>query len=199
MGRDAWTAGASPPGTYVVVVRARDAAGNIGTSVPEPPRPDYGRPLPAAAGSRSATSRAQAPSAPVTAGETARVAVDAAGARFTWRLRRVGDSAIAQRGSGTRTRVVRFRAPGGKSGLYLFEVTHAHAPHRDAGRRAVGRGAARARRAAGDDVAGPQPGRRRRRRAPDTLAAGLPVRLARPFVKDGLPPQIRRHEALLLA
>ena len=34
---------------------------------------------------------------------------------------------------------------------------------------------------------------------PDTLAAGLPVRLARPYVKDGIPPQIRRHEALLLS
>ena len=34
---------------------------------------------------------------------------------------------------------------------------------------------------------------------PDTLSAGLPVRLARPYVKDGIPPQIRRHEALLLA
>jgi hypothetical protein len=34
---------------------------------------------------------------------------------------------------------------------------------------------------------------------PDTLTAGLPVRLARPYVKDGIPPQIRRHEALLLS
>jgi hypothetical protein len=34
---------------------------------------------------------------------------------------------------------------------------------------------------------------------PDTLTDGLPVQLARPFADDGIPPQIRRHEALLLA
>ena len=34
----------------------------------------------------------------------------------------------------------------------------------------------------------------------DTLGAGLPTRvIGRPYVKDGIPDQIRRHEALLLA
>ena len=65
--------------------------------------------------------RAQGAASPVAAGETARVAVESAGARFTWTLRRVGQ-AVRKRGSGTRSRVVRFAAPRGKSGLYLFEV-----------------------------------------------------------------------------
>ena len=58
----------------------------------------------------------------MTAGETASVAVESAGARFTWTLRRVGEQAISKRGTGTRSRVVRFAAPRGRSGLYLFEV-----------------------------------------------------------------------------
>jgi hypothetical protein len=33
----------------------------------------------------------------------------------------------------------------------------------------------------------------------DTLGAGLPIDLGRPYAGDGLPPQVRRHEALLLA
>jgi hypothetical protein len=186
-------------GTYVVVVRARDAAGNIGTSVPEPPRTDYGRPFPGRGGITIRYLRAQGPSGPVTAGETVRVAVESPGARFQWRLRRVGDSAIARRGSGTRTRVVRFRAPGGKSGLYLFEVT---TRTRRTATPVVVRAADeqpvlvvlpattwQGLNPADDDGDG----------QPDTLAAGLPVHLARPYVKDGLPPQIRRHEALLLA
>jgi hypothetical protein len=143
--------------------------------------------------------RAQSSTLPVEARETAAVAVDSVGRRFTWRLRRVGDPGIRNRGSGTRSRIVHFDAPGGKSGLYLFEVR------------------TRARRTAAPVVVtGRQPrdvlvvlplttwqglndadddgdGR------PDTLSAGLPVKLARPFVKDGIPPQIRRDEALLLA
>jgi len=186
-------------GTYLVVVRARDRAGNIGTSVPLPPRFEYGRPLPGRGGITVRHLRARAPAAPVMAAEDATVAVESPQARFTWTVRRVGTSAIRKRGSGTRSRRVRFVAPGGKSGLYLFEVR------------------TRTRRAATPLVVQSQQkrdvlvvlpvttwqglnpvdddgdGR------PDTLPAGLPVRvLARPYVKDGIPPQIRRHEALLL-
>lgn len=186
-------------GTYVVVVRARDAAGNIGSSIPEPPRSDYGRPFPGRGGITVRYLRAQGPSGPVTGGETVRVGVEAPRARFQWRLRRVGDSAIARRGSGTRTRVVRFRAPGGKSGLYLFEV---NTRTRRTATPVVVRSADeqpvlvvlpattwQGLNAADDDGDG----------QPDTLTAGLPVRLARPYVKDGVPPQIRRNEALLLS
>ncbi|MBW3653882.1 MAG: hypothetical protein KY433_09885, partial [Actinobacteria bacterium] len=187
-------------GTYLVVVRARDRAGNIGTSVPLPPRFEYGRPLPGAGGITVRYLRARAPASPVIAREHALIAVESAGARFTWTLRRVGSSAIRKRGSGTRSRRVRFRAPGGKSGLYLFEVR------------------TRTRRTAAPLVVQSQQeqdvlvvlpvttwqglnpvdddgdGR------PNTLSAGLPTRVTgRPYVKDGIPGQIRRDEALLLA
>ncbi len=143
--------------------------------------------------------RAQSPTAPVKARETAAVAVDSVGERFTWQVRRVGGAGARTRGSGTRSRVVRFQAPGGKSGLYLFEV-------RTRSRRTAAPVVVTGRQArdvlvvlplttwqglnpADDDGDG----------RPDTLSAGLPVRLGRPFVGDGIPPQIRRHEALLLA
>jgi hypothetical protein len=186
-------------GTYVVIVRARDQAGNVGASAPVPPRLEYGRPLPGRGGITVRYLRAQSPTTPVKARETAAVAVDSAGARFTWQLRRVGSGGIRARGSGTRSRVVRFDAPGGKSGLYLFEV-------RTRTRRTAAPVVVTARQArdvlvvlplttwqglnpADDDGDG---------RA-DTLADGLAVRLGRPFAGDGIPPQIRRHEALLLA
>ncbi len=187
-------------GTYLVVVRARDRAGNIGSSVPLPPRFEYGRRLPGRGGISVRYLRAQAPAAPVMAGENALVAVESAGARFTWTLRRVGSSAIRKRGSGTRSRRVRFVAPRGKSGLYLFEV-------RTRTRRTAAPLVVQSQRArevlvvlpvttwqglnpVDDDGDG----------RPNTLRAGLPTSvLGRPYVKDGVPDQIRRHEALLLA
>ncbi|HEV2777211.1 MAG TPA: N,N-dimethylformamidase beta subunit family domain-containing protein [Solirubrobacteraceae bacterium] len=186
-------------GTYAVVVRGRDEAGNIGSSVPVPPRFEYGRPLPGRGGITIRYLRAQAPTSPVKARETAAVAVDSVGERFTWQLRRVGSPGIRASGSGTRSRVVRFQAPGGKSGLYLFEV-------RTRTRRTAAPVVVQARRPrdvlvvlpattwqglnpADDDGDG----------RPDTLSAGLPVKLGRPYVGAGIPPQIRRHEALLLA
>jgi hypothetical protein len=186
-------------GTYAVIVRARDLAGNIGSSAPAPPRFEYGRPLPGRGGITVRYLRAQSSTLPVKARETAAVAVDSVGARFTWRLRRIGDPGVRSRGSGTRSRLVHFRAPGGKSGLYLFEVRtrsrRTAAPVVVTGRQArdvlvvlpltTWQGV----NGADDDGDG----------RPDTLSDGLPVQLARPFVADGIPPQIRRHEALLLA
>lgn len=187
-------------GTYLVVVRARDRAGNIGSSVPLPPRLEYGRALPGRGGITVRYLRARAPASPVMAGEDALVAVESVGARFTWTVRRVGSSAIRKRGSGTRSRRVRFAAPGGKSGLYLFEVR------------------TRTRRTATPLVVqsqqerdvlvvlpvttwqGVNPVDDDGDGRPDTLDAGLPTRvIGRPYVKDGIPDQIRRHEALLLS
>jgi hypothetical protein len=186
-------------GTYLVVVRARDRAGNVGSSAPVPPRFSFARPLPGRGGITVRYLTAQAPSAPVNAGEQALVAVDSVGASFSWSVRRIGEREVRKRGRGTRSRVVRFAAPGGKSGLYLFEVRtrtrKVAAPlvvqsqqSRDVlvvlpvttwqGANAID-----------DDGDG----------RPNTLGAGLPVRIARPYAKDGLPDQLPRHEALLLA
>jgi hypothetical protein len=187
-------------GTYLVVVSARDRAGNIGNSVALPPRFEYGRPLPGRGGITVRYLRARAPAAPVFAGEDALVAVESAGARFSWTVRRVGSSAIRKRGSGTRSRRVRFLAPGGKSGLYLFEVHTRN--RRTATPIAVQSQQAQdvlvvlpvttwqGRNPVDDDGDG----------RPNTLNAGLATRvLGRPYVKDGLPAQIKRHEALLLS
>lgn len=186
-------------GTYAVVVRGRDEAGNIGSSVPLPPRFEYGRPLPGRGGITVRYLRAHPATIPTKARETAAVAVDSVGERFRWQLRRVGDPGVRARGSGSRSRIVRFQAPGGKSGLYLFEVRtrsrRTAAPVVVTGRQArdvlvvLPMTTWQGLNPADDDGDG----------RPDTLPAGLPVRLARPFVRDGIPPQIRRHEALLLA
>jgi hypothetical protein len=186
-------------GTYLVVVCARDRAGNVGSSTPVPPRLAFRRTLPGRGGITVRYLTAQSGAEPVAAGERAAVAVASVDKRFTWTVRRVGERVIRKRGRGTRSRVVRFAAPGGKSGLYLFEVR------------------TRTRRVAAPVVvqsAGSRPvlvvlpattwqglnpvdddgdGR------PDTLGAGLAIRIGRPFVKSGLPAQLPTHEALLLA
>jgi hypothetical protein len=186
-------------GTYLVVVRARDQAGNIGSSAPIPPRFAFRQPLRGRGGITVRYLTAQAATAPVTAGEQASVAVDSVDESFNWTLRRVGESNIRKRGSGTRSRVVHFAAPGGKSGLYVFEARtrsrHVSAPlvvqartERDVlvvlplmtwqGTNPVD-----------DDGDG----------RPNTLGAGLAVRVARPYGGGGLPAQLAQQEALLLA
>jgi hypothetical protein len=186
-------------GTYLVVVRARDRAGNIGSSAPVPPRFSFGEPLPGRGGITVRYLTAQAPTAPVDAGEQALVAVDSVGANFSWSVRRIGERDVRKRGRGTRSRVVRFAAPGGKSGLYLFEV-------RTRTRKVAAPLVVQSQQArdvlvvlpvttwqglnpVDDDGDG----------RPNTLGAGLPVRIARPYAKDGLPDQLPRNEALLLA
>jgi hypothetical protein len=64
---------------------------------------------------------AQPPLRPVTAGRRAEFHVDARGAEYRWRVRRVGDSAVRARGSETAA-VLAFRAPKGPSGVYLLEL-----------------------------------------------------------------------------
>ena len=180
------------PGTYLVVVRARDRAGNIGSSTAIPPRFEYGQALPGRGGITVRYLRAQGPASPVVAGGIARVAVESAGARFRWTLRRVGSPAVRKRGSGTRSRVVRFAAPRGKSGLYVFEV-------RTRTRRSAAPLIVQSRRQSPvlvvlpattwqglNPVDGDGDGRA------DTLSAGLPVKTNRPYVGSGLPAQLRR-------
>lgn len=186
-----------PAGTYAVVVRSRDLAGNIGSSAPVPPRPGSRRRLPGRAGITVRYLTAQAPAEPVAAGGHTGVAVDSVDKDYRWQLRRVGSVRPRKDGRGTKSRVVGFPTPGGKSGLYLFEV-------RTAKRRTVAPlivQGARAQRVLvvlpattwqgvnpiDDDGDG----------LPNTLVAGGPVQTSRPYA-GGLPEQLRREEALLL-
>jgi hypothetical protein len=186
-------------GTYVVVVRARDRAGNVGSSVPLPLAPGYGRTLPGRGGITVRYLTAQPPSEPVLAGQQVGVAVSSVDKDFRWSVRRVGERQIRKRGRGTRSRVVHFPAPRGSSGLYIFEA-------RTRTRRVAAPVVVQAQDSRDVLVVLPATtwqglnpvdddgdGR------PDTLTAGLPVRIGRPFVRGGLPPQLPRHEALLLA
>jgi hypothetical protein len=187
------------PGTYLVVIQARDQAGNIGSSTSIPPRFAFREPLRGRGGITVRYLTAQAPSTPVTAGDQASVAVDSVDQRFRWTLRRVGDRGIRTRGRGRRSRVVRFAAPRGTSGLYLFEArTRTHtvaAPLVVQSRRprdvlvvlpvTTWQG--------GNPVDDDGDGR------PNTLGAGLPVGIARPYAGGGLPAQLPTQEALLLA
>lgn len=186
-------------GTYVVVVRARDQAGNVGTSTPLPPRAGYRRTFPGRGGITVRYLAAQADSEPVGAGTRTSVAVTSPVARYRWSIRRVGEREVRKRGRGTRSRLVRFAAPGGKSGLYLFEV-------RTRSRKVAAPLVVQA--AANRDVLvvlpfatwqGSNPVDDDGDGRPDTLRAGLAVRIGRPFVKTGLPRQLPKQEALLLA
>jgi len=186
------------PGTYVVIVRSRDAAGNVGSSTSVPPRPSDRRPFPGRGGITVRYLTVQAPEGPVAAGSRTGVAVDSLDKNFRWQVRRVGAARPRDRGRGTQSRVVRFPAPRGKSGLYLFEVST-----RD--RRASAPLLVQAREPRpvlvvlpattwqGDNPIDDDGDGR-----PDTLAAGPAVRTARPYAGSGLPPQLRRGEALLL-
>ena len=186
-------------GTYLVVVRARDQAGNVGSSAPIPPRFGFREPLRGRGGITVRYLTAQAPAEPVNAGEEALVAVDSVDANFRWTLRRVGEREVRKRGRGTRSRVVRFAAPGGKSGLYLFEA-------RTRTRKVAAPLVVQSQHARDVLVVlpvttwqGTNPVDDDGDGRPNTLGAGLPVRIARPYAKDGLPDQLPTQEALLLA
>ncbi|RKQ92335.1 hypothetical protein C8N24_2181 [Solirubrobacter pauli] len=106
-----------PPGTYIVQARVRDAAGNIGVSPSEfEPGAVSGRP-----GLTVRGISAEPPVRPVTAGGRTEVFVDARGAEFRWRVRRVGERRIVKRGTATDPKLV-FRAPDSHSGVYLLEL-----------------------------------------------------------------------------
>jgi flagellar hook assembly protein FlgD len=188
-----------PSGTYVVAARSRDKAGNLGTSPrPLPPHPAYGRRLGGKGGVQIMSLAAGPPSAPVEAARQAEFLVVSAGRRYAWQVRRVGERDPRSDGSGTRSRVV-LKAPGGKSGLYLFEVRTAN--------RAVqvpfAVQAASAERVlvvlpvttwqGHNDVDDDGDG------WPDTLDGGLTVRTARPYAGGALPQGVAEHVGPLLA
>jgi hypothetical protein len=188
-----------PSGTYVVVARSKDKAGNLGTSPsPLPPRPAFGRRLGGKGGVQIMSLAAGPPSAPVEATDDAEFLVVSAGRRYTWQVRRVGEREPRSTGSGTRSRVV-LQAPGGKSGLYLFEV-------RTANRSVQVPFAVQSVRDAPVLVVLPVTTWQGSNKVdddgdgwPDTLDAGLPIRTARPYAGGELPPGVAEHVGPLLA
>jgi flagellar hook assembly protein FlgD len=197
------------PGTYVVVLQWRDQAGNIGTSVPLDrkglPVLDRGR-LPGRGGITVRYLGAQTPVTPVKARDRVEIQVDARRARYSWSVRRLGGAARKHSNNPKTTPNVRFSAPGGKSGVYVFTAHTAtrstrvvfpvQARNPVAGTAAKPRGVLvllpyvtwQGRNAVDDDGDG----------APNTLDLGGPVRPQRIMAGDGLPQGFTEQEGPLL-
>ena len=117
------------PGTYVVALRTRDRAGNIGSTPSAlPPRAGYGQTLPGHGGITIRYLGVQPPlGEPVITGEKAPFGIDARRAAYTWSARHIGELRPRSRGRGTRPGLT-IRAPGKRSGLYILQVrTRKHA------------------------------------------------------------------------
>lgn len=115
----------APPGTYAAVAELRDAAGNIGTSVPLDaaglPRRVYGERLPGRGGITIRRLAAQPPLYPGRiGGGRIGMLVDARGRPYEWSVRRVGGDTI-RRGTASRPQVA-LKPPGRGSGVYIFEA-----------------------------------------------------------------------------
>jgi hypothetical protein len=111
-----------PAGVYVVQVRVRDRAGNVGSNPVRVPFDPGDSPGPAGITVRSLA--AQPPLRPVTAGEKADFFVDSRARPYRWAIRRVGGKRPVRRGkvaAGAKG-PLKLRAPRGKSGLYLVEL-----------------------------------------------------------------------------
>jgi hypothetical protein len=198
------------PGAYLVVLEWRDQAGNVGTSVPLDkaglPILDRGR-LPGRGGVTVRYLGAQTPVTPVKARDTVPIQVDARGQRYTWSVRRLGTSAVRSHSTNPKTTPnVRFGAPGGKSGVYVFTAHTASRSTRVvfpvqarqpvAGTAAKPRGVLvllpyitwQGRNPVDDDGDG----------RPDTLDLGGPVPPARVMAGDGLPQGFAQQEGPLL-
>ena len=111
-----------PPGVYVVQVRVRDRAGNVGSNPARVPFDAGDSPGPA--GITVRTLAAQPPLRPVTAGEKADFFVDSRARPYRWSIRRVGGKRPVRRGkvaAGAKG-PLELRAPRGTSGLYMVEL-----------------------------------------------------------------------------
>jgi flagellar hook assembly protein FlgD len=106
------------PGTYLVQAEVRDRAGNVGIT---PAVLEAGADIPGRPGLTVRGLNAQPPLRPVTAGNRVEFRVDARGAPYRWRVRRVGDTRVRDRGSETDS-LLALRAPRGPSGAYLLEL-----------------------------------------------------------------------------
>jgi N,N-dimethylformamidase beta subunit-like protein len=104
-------------GSYLLAVRVRDAAGNLGPARLPPTRATVrGHP-----GLEVRYLAARAPTGPVRAGARSRFLVFAGGARYHWRVRRLGSGRAVSKGA-TRVGALRVRAPRGRSGIALLEL-----------------------------------------------------------------------------
>jgi N,N-dimethylformamidase beta subunit-like protein len=104
----------APSGNYLLMVRTRDAAGNVG-----PPRPPTRVRVRGHPGVRVRYVDARGPLRPVQAGSRVRFAISTDGRRYRWSVRRLGSSRALQRGS-SRAGHLDVRAPRGRTGVYLL-------------------------------------------------------------------------------
>jgi len=183
----------APSGNYMMVVRAQDAAGNVGPVGLPPTRGRFG----GHPGLIVSYISAEGPLAPVRAGELARFSVRADERRYRWRLRRLGSSRVLERGS-SRSQTLRVRAPHGRSGAFLLSLRVGR--HRYTAPIAVQ--ATRRRRIL---VVLPATTWQARDRLdsdadgfPDTLPEQRSVALRRPLAGSGLPDGFTVREAPLL-
>ena len=187
------------PGTFAIVIRSRDRAGNIGSNAPRPFRLRPGLRLPGRAGITIRYLGVQPPVIPVGAGRPAEVGVDSRGRPWNWTLRRVGAPVPSRRGSHSSGGSFRVRPPNGKSGLFLYEVRTrkrvARVPLAVDDRKnnrvlvVLPTTTWQGRNPEDDDGDG----------LPNTLDLGGPVKLGRVFARDGMPKGVTENEGPLLA
>ena len=188
----------APAGTYLVVVRVRDRANNLGTS-PKPQGSAFGVRLSGAGGITVRDLGVSPPSGPVRAVGQADVFIDSRQQPWTASLRRLGASRrpIA-RYRGTRAKL-HLTLPAGPSGVYLLSVRTAtaqqrvpimvQAPHLRRVLVVLPWITWQGRNPVDDNGDG----------LPDLLDRGVGVRAQRVFTGDGLPSGFATHEAPVLA
>ncbi len=182
----------APTGNYLLLVRTRDAAGNVGPPTPPTRRRVKGHP-----GLRVSYLSALAPPSPARAGDVVAFPVSSDGRRYRWNVRRLGSSRALERGSSSAS-TLRVRAPRGRSGTFMLRLRSG--AHRYATPFAVQ--ASRRRPVlvvlpettwqARNDVDGDGNG------FGDTLPEDRSVALRRPFAR-GLPPGFTAHSAPILS
>jgi hypothetical protein len=183
----------APSGNYLLVVRVRDAAGNVGPAGLPPARGELeGHP-----GVVVRYLAARGPLRPVLAGTIVRFAVESDGRRYRWRVRRLGVRRSLERGS-SRAQTLRVRAPRGRAGLYLLDLRVGQHRYRTPF-------AVRARRRARVVVVLPATTWQARNELDangdgfgDRIAEDRQVSLTRPFAAGGLPAGFETSEASLL-
>ncbi|WP_354699858.1 hypothetical protein DSM112329_00116 [Paraconexibacter sp. AEG42_29] len=119
--------GPAPAGTYVVVISSRDAAGNIGLSVPLDartglPASSYGTPFAGRGGITIRRLGVLPPNTPTAAGAVGAVAIDSRTTPYRWSLRRVGGPRKPSKRGGLDRPLLKLHAPPGVSRLFLLSV-----------------------------------------------------------------------------